>query len=408
MLLGVAVIFFSCQNDSEQSTIEEEQVLTEAELLAQEAEILVSDGEEDPTFEMNDESEVLAKRENSSQGLLTFGSASRSTSSDAKEIEQEYKVSNIDRCDGIQATANFWWPSHPTDWNNGLFKSEDDYQLKFVTYTDGTANISGQTKLGSCVLDINVWLKDKKDWEAFSAPENGGSFKDEENDCTNVDHTILDYYVIDSSSSTITATGGDCWEEGTFGVEQRPDPSDDNTPHLGVLVGKGGSLFDSNSTETYGLSTWGWLTDDDTGARKYIMDFNFNIEPIEQCDDCKGDVDELTLKYEWLRKKRVRVYQKYENTCYGKKIFDGYLEPGEEFSIEGINHDGSFGKYIYIYIGHCYYTKIKTNCYLNIGPGYERGVFTVVNGTSTHGGELCDYVKPKPKNYCRWWWYTYH
>ncbi len=121
-----------------------------------------------------------------------------------------------------------------------------------------------------------------------------------------------------------------------------------------------------------------------------------------ECKDCEGKVSNLKLKFDWYYSKRVRIYQQKENSWYCAKIFDKILEPGEEFDISGINQDGSFGNKIYIYIGYysCYYyAKINTNCYTKIGPGYKKGVFSVVSGTSTEGGELCEYEAPKYHNY---------
>ncbi len=112
------------------------------------------------------------------------------------------------------------------------------------------------------------------------------------------------------------------------------------------------------------------------------------LEP--ECDECKGKVDELTLKYKWHRNKRVKMYQKKGNTYYGVKIFDKVLRPSEEFTINGANGDGTFGKYVYIYINNCFYTKIKTNCKLKIGPGYKKGIFKVIGGSSTKGGDFCE------------------
>ncbi len=137
------------------------------------------------------------------------------------------------------------------------------------------------------------------------------------------------------------------------------------------------------------------------GDRKQSILFMTEVPEIEEeCKDCDGKVTDLTLEFDWKYAKRVKVYQKKEDTYWGVKIFDKVLQPGEEFSLEGVNHDGSFGKYIYIYIGDysCYYyTKIRTDCNLKIGPGYEKGVFNVVEGRSSEGGELCEYVRPE---YC--------
>lgn len=211
----------------------------------------------------------------------------------------------------------------------------------------------------------------------------------------------MHFYVIDQTRSTMTASGGDCDMTGTFGLTQRPDPNDPNTPNFGVHVGPGGANYDSNIGAN-GLSGWGWFTDLNTGELLYIMDFNFRIEPMEdECDDCIGKVNNITFEWDWHNDYRVRLYQRYENTCYATKIFDGVVGEGDHIDVSGANANGTFGKWIYVYVGNCYYTKFKTNCHLNIGPGYRRGVMEVVSGTSTHGGELCEYEPSH--NYC-WWW----
>ncbi len=119
------------------------------------------------------------------------------------------------------------------------------------------------------------------------------------------------------------------------------------------------------------------------------------------CSDCVGKVTDLTLQWNWHNDYRVRVYQRRGNTCWAAKVFDGTVGLNDEIDMTGANQNGTFGKWLYIYVGNCYYTKIKTNCHLNIGPGYKRGVLEVVSGQSSLGGELCEYVPPV--NHC-WWW----
>ncbi len=410
-ILVLCVIFYACQDEP---VSDAEATLKETELTLED-EILASDGEVDETLVLNEESEIILSR-SSKSGISDEGSQARGEY--YPKLISECKVIDADRSCNNQVAANFWWPVDPTDYDDYYFSSSDDHTLTFSEYSDGTANVKGSTIRGTCVVEIDVWFKDKKDWNAWSA--GGGTVKPE--GC-NVDSLVkedLHFYVIDSSRSTITSSG-DCGEGrvGTFGVEQRPDPNDPETPNLGVIIGPGGALWNTNADD-HGLATWGWLTDIDTKERLSIMDFNFTLDCSEECKPCKGDVEELTLEYDWYKKKRVKIYQKRENTCYGTKIFDKVLEPGETFTINGANRDGSFGKYIYIYIGNrCYYyTKIKTNCYVKIGPGYTKGIFNVLGGRSTEGGELCEYEKPDYKCYrhwsckyyskCRWGWSWHH
>lgn len=402
LLLGVAVMFFSCQNDSQEPTIEEEQVLTEAELLAQEAEILVSDGEEDPTFQMNAESETLVTRDdNESDGLLSFSMASQSKT-DECEADLEGFAASLPETVSITTTSK---------------RGPDAY---FTLDIHGS-NLEGTNLLAWCAdIDLNLEVEGPLDFDVYSSyydniPET--VFAQPEN--LDIVNWILnqDYVGKESPNESGKYTYGHVqWAIWELLNSYNCNICDNLTNPTGTWGDDSTNLERAQEILQAGLQ-YGEDYVPGCGEKIGVVVVPDGKQPLiimkdvpskeEECDDCKGDVDELTLKYEWVRKKRVRIYQKYENTCWGKKVFDKYLEPGEEFTIEGINHDGSFGKYIYIYIGHCYYTKIKTNCYLNIGPGYERGVFTVVSGTSTHGGELCDYVKPKHKGYCRWWWRTY-
>jgi hypothetical protein len=119
------------------------------------------------------------------------------------------------------------------------------------------------------------------------------------------------------------------------------------------------------------------------------------------CDDCVGKVTDLTLQWNWHNDHRVRVFQRFQNTRWATKVFDSTVGLNDEISVTGANRNGTFGKWLYIFVGNCYYTKIKTNCDLNIGPGYKRGVLEVVNGQSSQGGELCEYITPA--DHC-WWW----
>ena len=220
-------------------------------------------------------------------------------SSSSNLLTSTCTVIDADRC-GLQGQppANFWWPEASSEYNKPTTyfgsDAENGVNLSFDEYPDGTAHISGSTVNSTgCLVTVDVWLKDKKDWTAWSSLENGGQYKDEsgancsilkDNDLEGWEN--LNYYVIDPEKSTITSEGGNCYEEGTFDVIQRPDADDASTPHYGVYVGPGGANFHSANPDAYGLSGWGWMIHQETGT-KYIMDFNFTIECTTTGTDCE-------------------------------------------------------------------------------------------------------------------------
>ncbi|EDP70549.1 hypothetical protein FBALC1_07318 [Flavobacteriales bacterium ALC-1] len=187
-----------------------------------------------------------------------------------------------------QPTANFWWSerANGTDYfnPNTYFSSTDTNGLVFREYGDGTANILGTTVSGTCVVTVDVWLKDKKTWIEWQAL--GGGHKKEGTAGNASNSADMNFYVIDSERSTISAAGGDCVQTGDFGVEQRPDPNDLSTPNYGAHIGIGGANYDSD-INAVGLSTWGWLTDVNTGERLWLIDFNFKIECPDPEPECE-------------------------------------------------------------------------------------------------------------------------
>lgn len=188
------------------------------------------------------------------------------------------KVIDADRCPNqeTQTIANLWWPESPDDFNSPstYFSSDDENGLTFAQYNDGTARIQGSTAMGSCVVEVDVWLKDRRSWDEWQAM--GGEFKREGCAGNEADETQMNFYVIDSERSTFKATGGDCLGEGMFTLEQRPDPLDSGIPNFGAHVGPGGALLDSNIGAP-GLSTWAYIVNSDM-ERMWIMDFNFRLD----------------------------------------------------------------------------------------------------------------------------------
>ena len=273
-----------------------------------------------------------------------------------------------------QPASNFWWSknSSGSDYfdRSTYFSSTDANSLVFKEYDNGTASISGTTVNGTCMVTVDVWLKDEKTWDQWSAL--GGGFKKEGTAGNAANAENMRFYVIDSQKSTVTAEGGDCVETGTFGLEQRPDPNDPNTPNFGAHIGPGGANYDSN-IGAIGLSTWGWLTELPTVVN-------------EDCNDCDGKLNALTLQYNGNSDATIKVIQKKDNLI----AFEGMVESGGSFSFLGKDDKGTLGTEITIYVDGIENTKMHTSCSdPNVIPGHVSGDFLVTAGSSRNGGTLC-------------------
>ncbi|TBN06476.1 hypothetical protein EYD45_00925 [Hyunsoonleella flava] len=420
LLLGAAVMFFSCQNESTEAE-EQAQTRTEAEIAAEE-EILSSEieiagiDEGDDAIQMNAESEILAQRETKNQGL-TFSTASKSTSAECEADIEGFAAS-------LPETVSVFTKLPECIEGGGSFAALDidDGYLAGLDIPAWCADLEGQLTGGTFSYDVYSSYEDVSGLE--QSP--GVPLFENPNDFDRI-NWLLNQNIIGTESKSeeggiytfghlqwaiweiIEGTGNNCTDDCDFlscdPIDQW-DNDKDNNERLGLELVAAAEASGEGFVPQCGQKIAVILAS--TTSQSLIITKEVP-EKEKECDDCEGDVDKLTMEFDWHYAKRVRIYQKYENTCWGKKVFDKVLQPGEEFTIEGVNHDGSFGKYIYIYIGDCYYTKIKTNCYLNIGPGYEKGVFNVISGTSTHGGELCEYVKPEPtKCYRHWTCYYYY
>jgi hypothetical protein len=79
------------------------------------------------------------------------------------------------------------------------------------------------------------------------------------------------------------------------------------------------------------------------------------------CIACEGKISELTLRYDGdIDNAHITVEAKKGNP---KVVFDGFVDPGEDFSFVGTHHDGSFDREIVIRIkGEHGDTKIHTSC----------------------------------------------
>ena len=109
-------------------------------------------------------------------------------------------------------------------------------------------------------------------------------------------------------------------------------------------------------------------------------------EPTPECGDCEGTVNYLSFEYTGSHPAKITIKQSQDY----KYVFHNYVKPGEIIKVYGKAHDGSFGRELKTYINFICKDNIDTSCDKAIGPGSKFGYLTVVEGTSTKGGELCE------------------
>ena len=389
VLLVALVVFASCQNESTQE-IENQQ---QDPLRFDEKGMVVSDGEEDKELMFNERSEdLVSASENFTISGESYGSNNGGNNNtdctpdlldtgfgSSVNIEVVNKPGNngyfdisIDGADVVQAYCSDRLPS----------LGEDD---DFIDFTP-VSSYDSAILAGGAFEDVytNPQNFDKVNWILNNIDISAGS----EYTYGHVQYAIwklIEGPFVNDFTDFLTPVPGD-WR-----------PAIDNA--------KGDDIYDAAVANGEGFTPG---CGEKIGILLIPADYD-NVQalliskdlPEPECNDCIGKVDQITFKWDWHNDYRVRLYQRYENTCYAVKIFDDVVGQDDEMAVSGANHDGTFGKWIYVYVGNCYYTKFKTNCYLNIGPGYKRGVVEVVSGTSTQGGELCEYEPPT--HYC-WWW----
>ncbi|WP_455392338.1 DUF7467 domain-containing protein [[Eubacterium] cellulosolvens] len=121
-------------------------------------------------------------------------------------------------------------------------------------------------------------------------------------------------------------------------------------------------------------------------------------EPCEElpCDNCKcwGKVTQLTLQYNGGSTAQIKIIQGKDKVVYNEEV-----DPNEQFTIYGVDKDGTLGTEIKIYVDDVENTKIHTSCSRPIGPDMVFGDFTIIEGYSRYGGLLCPY-DPYGENPC--------
>ncbi|MFH1375030.1 MAG: SdrD B-like domain-containing protein [bacterium] len=100
--------------------------------------------------------------------------------------------------------------------------------------------------------------------------------------------------------------------------------------------------------------------------------------------ECDGKVTQLTIRYDGSIVNAHIVVKMKKNLV----VFDGIVQPGEQFTFVGADKHGTLGPETYYYVNGVLNTNIHTSCSQPIGPGLTKGDFTVIEGYSRHGGLL--------------------
>lgn len=108
-----------------------------------------------------------------------------------------------------------------------------------------------------------------------------------------------------------------------------------------------------------------------------------------ECQPCDGKVSQLTLRFTGTEAAFLEVFDDKKNPAPDKLMFEGTVEPGQEFTFSGTHKKGEMGSEISLYLDGTLVTKIHTSCSKPIGPGMVFGEFEVVEGYSRNGGLLC-------------------
>ncbi len=102
---------------------------------------------------------------------------------------------------------------------------------------------------------------------------------------------------------------------------------------------------------------------------------------------CVGKITELSLVYHGQYSEHVMI-----KDMDSRELFSGSIYPEEPFSFKGLGSDGTDASEIKIYVDWRFHTTLKTDCSLDIGPGFRSGDFEVVSGRSSYGGTLSNAV----------------
>jgi hypothetical protein len=112
------------------------------------------------------------------------------------------------------------------------------------------------------------------------------------------------------------------------------------------------------------------------------------VTVIEPCAECKAGTTELTFQYLGTQAANVVVYDD-KDAKPDKKLFEGLLQPGDEFTITPRTGQDDLNNDISMWVERVFNAKIHTSCSQPIGPGLIAGDLLIVEGRSKDNGLMC-------------------
>ncbi len=191
------------------------------------------------------------------------------------------------------------------------------------------------------------------------------------------------------------------------------------TPYFGLFTSANGPEWDSvivpvtipagaDSITVEILSADGGGTNFSPASFGWILGGIVIDEPLQQCGDCDGGITQLTIKYTGPpgNPRLMSVVQALDNGDFEIIWYDFSVEGGDEFTVSGINPDGTFGEDIFIFVEDNLHARFRTDCSELIGPGKTSGEFLIIDGESKIGGPLCPYQRQNGEvdfDWLEWW-----
>lgn len=217
----------------------------------------------------------------------------------------------------------------------------DDNGGSVTENQDGTAHISGTIVSDSDPEDqwqVDLWLADVKDWEAWSAL--GRGYKDEQNIAGDL-YKSWSYYIMDlNKTSQLIGKGKNQGEV----LPLMHNPTD---YHYGFQIGESANSKNSN----YGVSGWFLYT---RNGQTYNGDFNLDLDcEVQPTPDC--DVNELAADF-----------SSSDVSCYGAQ--DGAID---------LTVTGGLAPFTFVWSN-----SASTQDISNLGPGNYSVSITDANGST--------------------------